>query len=151
MDQVTSILRQLGVNNTFWIQLGYFFVCYIFMSQFLFKPYMKNLEFRKKNTTVNNDEATKLNSSIGHLAMDYQGQVKRQNAKGAAVYDKLKAEGVAEEDRLLTAAKKEAHEVMEQIKKKIQTDMVEARETLKAQTPQLSKLIASRVLGRELS
>ena len=151
MDQVSSILKQLGVDNTLWIQLGYFVVCYFFMSQFLFKPYMKNLEFRKKNTKVNNEEATKLNSTIENLAMDYQGQVKRQNEKGAAIYDKLKGEGLAEEERLLSAAKKEANDVLDQIKKKIQADMIEARESLKAQSPILSKMIASRVLGRELS
>ena len=150
MEQLASILKQLGVDYTLWIQLGFFFISYIALSQFLIKPYMANLEFRKKRTIINPEEATRLNSSIENLAMDYQGQVKRQNEKGTAIYEKLKAEGVAEEDRLIGAARAEASRLMDQVKKQIQTDMGTAKESLKAQVPQLSKLIASRVLGRDL-
>ena len=150
MEQLASILKQLGVDYTLWIQLWFFFISYIALSQFLIKPYMANLEFRKKRTIINPEEATRLNSSIENLAMDYQGQVKRQNEKGTAIYEKLKAEGVAEEDRLIGAARAEASRLMDQVKKQIQTDMGTAKESLKAQVPQLSKLIASRVLGRDL-
>ena len=151
MDQLLGILRQLGVNSTLWVQLVFFLVSYFFLSQFLFKPYMRNLEYRKKNTVGNAEEAIKLNSSAENLAMDYQGQVKAQNEKASSIYDKLKAEGLAEEERLVAQAKALASEVLEQTKRKIQEDMIAAQDALKGQIPQISRQIASRVLGRDLS
>ena len=151
MDQFLSILKQLGVDNSVWIQLVFFLISYAALSQLLFKPYMKNLDYRKKNTTGNAEEATRLNTAAENLAMDYQGQVKAQNAKAASIYDQLKAEGQAEEDRLVAGAKKQATQLLDETRKKIQTDMAAAKEGLKAQIPQISRQIASRVLGRELS
>ena len=105
MNQFLSILKQLGVDSSIWVQLGFFLICYFFLSQFLFKPYLANLDYRKKNTVGNAEEATKLNTAAEHLAMDYQGQVKAQNEKATAIYDKIRSEGVAEEDRLVAAAR----------------------------------------------
>src|ERR1051326_7253553 len=101
MDQFLTILRQLGVNQTIWIQLALFLVCYFFLSQFLFKPYMANLAYRKKSTTGSAEEAVQLNKSTESLAMEYQGKVKNQNEKATSIYDKLKAEGRSQEEKLL--------------------------------------------------
>ena len=151
MNQFLSILKQLGVNRTIGDQLLLFLICYFFLSRFLFKPYLANLDYRKKNTVGNADEATRLNTAAEHLAMDYQGQVKAQNEKATAIYDKLKAEGLAEEDRLVAAARAQGSDVLDQTRALIQKEMGVAKTALKEQIPQLVRQIASRVLGREIS
>ncbi|MDZ4677306.1 MAG: ATP synthase F0 subunit B [Oligoflexia bacterium] len=145
-----EILAQLGVNQTLWIQLAFFIVAYLMLSNFLFKPYRRNLEYRKKNTSGTVEEATKLTASTEGLAMDYQGRMKRHNESAADIYNVLKSEGHAEEEKLLLQARERANLLIEQARKKISTDMVTAREGLRAQVPQLSSTIASQVLGRDI-
>jgi F-type H+-transporting ATPase subunit b len=145
-----EILTQLGVNQTIWIQLGFFIISYIFLSTFLFKPYRRNLEYRKKNTSGTVEEAAKLTSATESLAMDYQGRMKRHNEKAAAIYDQLKNEGHADEERILTQAREHASLLIEQTRTKINSDMTVAKEALRAQVPHLSSSIASSVLGRDV-
>jgi F-type H+-transporting ATPase subunit b len=146
-----EILRQLGVNDTIWIQLVLFLIAYFFLSQFLFKPYQRNLKYREKNTGGSVEEATQLNASAERLAMDYQGKMKSQNEQATALYEQFKSQGQAEEDRIVAAAREEAARLMEQTRIKISTDIKQAREVMRAQIPQLSGQIASRVLGRDIS
>ncbi len=145
-----AILTQLGVNQTFWIQLAYFFIAYFFVSNFLIKPYKANLEYRKKNTGGSLDQATSINNDTEKLVVQYQEKAKAQNEAAQSIFEKLKTEGQNEEDKLISAARKHGGETVDQTKKKIVAELVAARDSLKAQVPQISEMIASRVLGRKL-
>jgi F0F1-type ATP synthase membrane subunit b/b' len=145
-----SILTQLGVNQTFWIQLAYFFIAYFFVSQFLVKPYKANLEYRKKNTGGSLDQATNINNETEKLVLQYQDKAKAQNETAQSIFEKLKTEGQLEEDKLISASRKQGGEIVDHTKKKIVTELVAARDSLKTQVPQISELIAGRVLGRKL-
>ena len=146
-----SILTQLGVNQTFFIQLAFFFISYFFVSQFLIKPYRRNLEYRKKNTGGSVDEAAHLNLETERLVGEYQQKAKAQNESAQGIYEKFRAEGQQEEERIISVARKQSQDAIEQTKKKISQELSTARESLRNQVPQLSELIASRVLGRKLS
>jgi F0F1-type ATP synthase membrane subunit b/b' len=145
-----SILTQLGVNQTFWIQLAYFFIAYFFVSKFLIKPYRANLEYRKKNTGGSLNEATSINSETERLVLQYQDKAKAQNETAQSVFEKLKIEAQHEEEKLISTARNHGGELVDQTKKKIIAELVAARDSLKGQVPQISELIASRVLGRKL-
>jgi F-type H+-transporting ATPase subunit b len=150
MQKLLEILAQLGLDHTVWIQLVFFIISYVFVSQFLFRPYMRNLAYRKKNTSGALDEAGKLATVTESLAMDFQGRMKKQNETAENAYGKLRAEGLLEEEKLLTAARNQATKVVEETKEKISTEIARTKEELRAQIPQLSTLIASRLLGREI-
>ena len=145
-----EILTQLGVDKTIWIQLGFFFLSYFFLSQFLFKPYARNLEFRKKNTTVAVEEANKIMTATEFLSMDYEGKMKTQNEQFLIAYNKIKNEGHEEEQKLLAAARLRAEGMIAEAGKKIEKEIKVAREQLQKQVPELSKLTAKKLLGRDL-
>ena len=145
-----EILKQLGVDQTIWIQLGFFIVSYLFLSNFLFKPYQRNLNFRKKNIPGRLEEANALSASAEKLAGDYSGKVKSQNSDALALYNKIKAEGVATEEKLLAAASEKALQVIEENRARISREITSAKVELQNQIPQLSALTAGRVLGRDL-
>jgi F-type H+-transporting ATPase subunit b len=146
-----EILAQLGLDQTVWIQLVFFLISYLFLSKFLFAPYMRNLEFRKKNTGGSVEEASKTAADTERLVLDYQSKMKAQNESATVVYNKLKQEAQSEEEKLVTAARAKSSELVDQTKKKIATDIAVSRDNLRGQVPQLSGLIASRVLGRDLT
>ena len=150
MQKLLEILSQLGLDQTVWIQLCLFVFSYIFLSQFLFRPYLRNLKFRKKNTGGALDEATQLTALTEKIASDYQGKLKKQNELADEEYSKLKSEGSQEEEKLLIAARIRANQMLDEAKKKISSEMTKTKEELRNQIPQLSSLIASRLLGRDL-
>jgi len=145
-----QILYDLGVNQTFWIQLAYFLISYFFVSQFLIKPYKANLEFRKKNTGGSLTHASTLNVETEKLMIQYQEKAKAQNATAQTVFEKLRLEAQGEEERLIGSSRKKGNEIIDQTKKKVITELSLARDQLKAQVPLISELIASRVLGRKV-
>lgn len=145
-----EILKQLGVNETVWIQLGFFILSYFFLSTFVFKPYRRNLEFRKKNTSGSMEEATRLSAATEVLVMDYQGRMKSQNEKAQTIYNQLRNEALAEEEKLVAAARDRANKIIEDTRLKITREIEAGRRTLESQIPELSSLTASQVLGRDL-
>ena len=145
-----EILRQLGLDQTVWIQLGFFIVSYVFLSQFLFKPYQRNLQFRSKNTGGALDEAAQMSASNERLAMDYQGRMKKQNETAEQIYSQLKMEGAAEEDKLVAAAKESATKLLELARVQITNEVTAAKKQLEEQIPEMSEMIASRLLGRSV-
>lgn len=145
-----EILRQLGLDQTVWIQLGFFIISYFFLSQFLFKPYKRNLQFRSKNTGGALDEATQMSALNERLAMDYQGKMKKQNETAEQIYSKFKMEGAAEEGKLVAAAKESAAKALESTRAQITKEVTAAKNQLKEQIPQMSEMIASRLLGRSV-
>jgi F-type H+-transporting ATPase subunit b len=150
MHKLLEILAQLGLDQTVWIQLCLFITAYFFLSTFLFKPYQRNLKFRKKNTGGALEEATQLVQVTERLAMDYQGRMKKQNQAAEEVYEKIRSEGTKEEEKLILAAKAKAGALLVETKKQITSEISRTKEELRLQIPQLSKLIASRLLGRNL-
>jgi F-type H+-transporting ATPase subunit b len=145
-----DIIQQLGINSTAWVQLGFFLVSYIFLSQFLFKPYMRILELRKKNTVGNVDEASKLSTSTEALILEYQNKLQAHNQEAAKISEKIKLEGAQQEEKILSEARTRSTEIVEETRSKVTKDIGAARESLKSQVTQMSRNMASRVLGREL-
>ena len=96
------------------------------------------------------DEATQLSSITERLAMDYQGKIKKQNEEAELVFSRFKAEGTVEEDKIISQARSQAAQLMDETKKEIAREMSSAKEELRSQIPQISGLIASRLLGRNL-
>jgi ATP synthase F0 subunit b len=129
----------------------FFGISYFFVSQFMIKPYQRNLAYRKKNTGGSLAEANNINAGTEKLVAQFQEQLKKQNETCQSIYEKIKNEGLQEEERILSAARTQGSELIDQTKKKIASELKSAKESLKAQIPELGELIASRVLGRDLS
>lgn len=145
-----EILTQLGINSTIWIQLCFFVITYMAVSQLIFKPYSRNLKYRRKHTVEAAEEANKLISHSDILALEYDEKVKHQNEKILHLFGQLKSEGVAEEHKLLLAARQNAEKMMKETNIKISKEISQASETLKKQIPEMSKTVASKLLGRNV-
>jgi F0F1-type ATP synthase membrane subunit b/b' len=146
-----SVLRDLGVNETAPLMAVFFGISYFFISQFIVKPYQINLAYRKKNTGGSLAEANAINAGTEKLIAEYQEKLKKQNDTSQSVYEKIKSEGLSEEEKIISAARKQGADLVEQTKKQIASEVAVGKESLRAQIPELSDLIASRVLGRKIS
>ncbi len=77
MEIVTSILTQLGVNNTFYYQFAIICVLYFISSKFLFVPLQKVLDLRAEKTTKTEKLAGELNEKYKNLKYEYDEKLER--------------------------------------------------------------------------
>lgn len=145
-----DILAQLGIDKTVFHQLGLFLVSYFFLSKFLFQPYLRNLEYRRKNTGGSIEEAGELEAQAAVAAEKFRNELSAQNQELQAAYQKIKGEGQATQEKLLTDAREKASNLLKKNRQQIETEMAEAQKSLKKDIPEISSLVAGRVLGRDL-
>ena len=145
-----DILFQLGLNKTVIPQFVFFIVSTFFLTFFLFRPYMKILEVRRKSTSGTSEHAAHLIAATEELAMDYEGKVRTQNEKLVETFAELKKHGAVEESRILTEARLRAQDTLAKNQKQIVQELGTARVELEKQIPILAGSIASKVLGREI-
>ena len=77
MEIVTSILTQLGINNTFYYQFAVICVLYFISSKFLFIPLQKVLDLRAEKTTKTQELAGELNDRYKNLKYEYDEKLER--------------------------------------------------------------------------
>ena len=77
MEIVTSILTQLGINNTFYYQFAVICVLYFISSKFLFVPLQKVLDLRAEKTTKTEQLAGELNEKYKNLKYEYDERLER--------------------------------------------------------------------------
>ena len=70
---------------------------------------------------------------------------------GAGARETLKQEGAQAEVTLLEEVKRQAELEWATVEKKIKADMAKARKSLQTQTQSFAQLLATKILGRELS
>ena len=145
-----EILYQLGLDKTFWIQLVCFLVSGFFLSVFMFRPYLRIIEARRKSTVGATDHAAHLVAATDALVMDYEGKVRSQNEKLTDTFAEFKKRGAAEEERLLAEARARAQALMTENNARIAKEIGAAQKDLETQVPALANAIAAKVLGREL-
>jgi len=77
VEIVTSILTQLGINNTFYYQFAVICVLYFISSKFLFVPLQKVLDLRAEKTTKTEQLAGELNEKYKNLKYEYDERLER--------------------------------------------------------------------------
>src|SRR5688572_9461375 len=100
-----EILYQLGLNNTFWSQLAFFLISSIFLWKFMFTPYVRIIEYRRKNTVGATDQAAHLIAAADQLAVDYEGRVKSQTERVNTIFSEIKKQSAAEEEKIIAEAR----------------------------------------------
>ena len=149
MDIVTGILTQLGVNSTFFIQLGIFMVVFVFTWKVAFSPYYRAFEAREARTTGSEEAANDLLKQTEALEKEYQEKARALNLEIKRVYDAQRKIAVKEQERLLAEARDEAKNYITDAREKIQSEYNRAREELFAQTDSIGQTMAAQLTTQE--
>ncbi|MCB0350575.1 MAG: ATP synthase F0 subunit B [Bdellovibrionales bacterium] len=150
MAAVANIITALGIDTSLWLQLGIFAVTFIFLNQFVFKPYYKAFDARQGQTVGNNEKAEQIFAQTRELEALYQRKARNLNAEIKEIYDKTRVEANREQERIQAEAREKAKNSMEEVRAKILEQFNHAREELIKQTPELSKIISKKLLPPEV-
>lgn len=142
-----ELFKTLGLDVTVFIQFGLFVFVYIFLSNILFKPYIKAFNKRKDQTIGKTDTAERYIAEAEDLEKEYETKAREISLKFKVIHDESRSSALKEHDKLVTEARSQAKELTDQAKKEITTQTQQAKSELKAQIPIIAKSISEQMVG----
>jgi F-type H+-transporting ATPase subunit b len=112
---------------------------------------LKNLNKRESIIKSLKDETENLNKKADKLIEEYNISIANAKKESIDIINKAKAEAITEQNRIISEAKDEFKEMVDDAKKKIHAETETASLKLKEGAEPLSRLLAKKVLGREVN
>lgn len=145
-----ELFTALGIDSTLYVQIGVFLVTFIFLKYVLFDPYFAAFQERDRKTVGQVGEAEKYIAETKALEERYAAEAKKINEEYKSIYDKTRSEALKiYEDRVQTARNLAKTEV-ESSRAEISKHAESAKKEIENELPQISELISSRLLGKDL-
>lgn len=141
----------LAPDISFFIQLGLFFTVYLLLNFLLIQPALRVLDKRKTVTQGVKEAVEGLRHKTDKLIADYEGKLYQAKLRGAALKEKIKKEGEAEGERILSKAREAADSHLTEMQARLAKEQDAAELQLKKMSEELAKKMAEKVLERSLS
>lgn len=141
----------IDLDWTLYAQLINFLLLVFLLNLVLFRPIRNALRERQARLLAQEADINLLSVQGGTMASEIKEKLAAARRDGAGAREALKQEGSKAEASLLEEVKREVDQEWAGVEKKIKEDMGKARKSLKAQTESFAQMLASKILGRELS
>ena len=140
---------ELDFNNVVVFQVVIFVFLILVLKPLLFDPMLKVFALREERTEGARQTARELEERAGELLTRYETELRRVSHAAAEERDRLRAEATKLEAQILSEARAAATKIVEEGRKRIETEASSIRFELGKQSERLAGDIATRVLGRE--
>jgi F-type H+-transporting ATPase subunit b len=139
----------LDFNNVVVFQAVIFVFLIVVLKPLLFDPMLKVFGLREERTEGARETARELEEQAGELLTRYEAELTRVNQAAAEERDRLRAETTKLEAQILNEARGAAAKILEDGRRRIESEVNAVRFELGKQSERLASDIATRVLGRE--
>jgi F-type H+-transporting ATPase subunit b len=140
----------IDLDGTVFVQLAMFFIAFFVLKSLVFKPMLAVLDARDEAIDGAKDLAKRLEVEVKEKQASFEAELRKVRGASGEERDRLRAEGLELERRLLDKVRAETHKLVTDAKVKLDAEAQLARQKLAAQRPELAREIASKVLGREV-
>jgi F-type H+-transporting ATPase subunit b len=141
----------IDIDWTLYAQLINFLLLVFLLNVVLFRPIRAIIKERQAKLLAQEAEINLLSDQGHSLEDEIKEKLAEARRAGAGARESLKQEGAQAEATLLEEVKKQVEMEWATVEKKIKADMAKAREALQTQTQSFAQLLATKILGRELS
>ncbi|MBU4230961.1 MAG: hypothetical protein L6277_00935 [Desulfobacterales bacterium] len=141
----------IDIDWTLYAQIINFLLLVVLLNVVLFRPIRSALRDRQAKLLAQETEINVLTDKGRSLEDEIREELAAARRAGAGARETLKQEGAQAEATLLEEVKRQAELEWATVEKKIKADMAKARASLKTQTQSFAQLLATKILGRELS
>lgn len=140
----------IDIDGTVLVQFAIFIAMFIVLRQFLFKPYMQMREDRAHRISSAETAAAETQKRAAQLEKDFKE--KMDKAKQSAEDERLKLshQGRQREEELLSSARERAQGRIRATREQVATQVAKAQTDLSQRAEALSKVLATKLLGREV-
>ena len=141
----------IDIDWTLYAQIINFLLLVFLLNVVLFRPIRNALRDRQAKLLAQEAEINLLTDQGRSLEDEILEELAAARRAGAGARETLKQEGAQAEATLLEEVKRQAELEWATVEKKIKADMAKARASLKTQAQSFAQLLATKILGRELS
>jgi F-type H+-transporting ATPase subunit b len=141
----------IDIDWTLYAQIINFLLLVFLLNVVLFRPIRNVLKARQAKLLAQESEINVLTDKGRSLEDEIKEELAAARRAGAGARETLKQEGAQAEATLLEEVKRQVELEWGTVEKKIQTDMAKARASLQKQAQSFAQLLATKILGRELS
>lgn len=141
----------IDIDWTVYAQIINFLLLVFLLNVVLFRPIRNALKERQAKLLAQETEINLLTAQGRSLEDEIREELAAARRAGAGARETLKQEGAQAEVTLLEEVKRQAELEWATVEKKIQADMAKARASLQTQAQTFAQLLATKILGRELS
>ena len=141
----------IDIDWTLYAQIINFLLLVFLLNVVLFRPIRKALKDRQAKLLAQETEINVLTDKGRSLEDEIKEELAAARRAGAGARETLKQEGAQAEATLLEEVKRQVELEWGTVEKKIKADMAKARASLQTQAQSFAQLLATKILGRELS
>jgi F-type H+-transporting ATPase subunit b len=141
----------IDIDWTLYAQIINFLLLVFLLNVVLFRPIRKALRERQAKLLAQETEINVLTDKGRSLEDEIKEELASARRAGAGARETLKQEGAQAETTLLEEVKRQVEVEWAAVEKKIKADMAKARASLQTQAQSFAQLLATKILGRELS
>lgn len=141
----------IDFDRTFLVQMGVFFLLVLLLKPLLFDPVLKIFEQREERTEGAKKAARQMQEKAGELLRSYERELERVTRVATEERERLRGETTRLEAEILREARTVSNQMVDQGRKKIESEVNAIRFNLGKQSEIIARDIATRVLGREVS
>jgi F-type H+-transporting ATPase subunit b len=154
LASISTAFGQGGVNVdldlTVFLQAGLFVVLLLILKPLLFDPLLKLFEEREKRIEGARAQARRIDEKSAGALATYEAAMAKARAEANAERDKLRAEATKIEAEILAKMRQTTSQLMDEGKRKVDEEAAGVRRALLAESGELARELAGRVLGREV-
>lgn len=145
-----ELFTALGIDSTLYLQIGVFLVTFVFLKYVLFDPYFAAFTEHSRQTVGQVDEAEQYIQETKRLQEDYSLKARKINEEYKNIYDKTRSEALKIYEERIVFARNKAKEDVDAARAQISKAAEAAKKEIKQELPQISEMISSRLLGKDL-
>ena len=141
----------IDIDWTLFAQIINFLLLVFLLNVVLFRPIRNAIKDRQAKLLAQEAEFNLLMDQGRSLEDEIKEKLAAARREGAGARETLKQEGAQAEASLLEEVKHQVEVEWATVEKKIKADMAKARTSLHKQAQTFAQLLATKILGRELS
>ncbi len=132
-------------------QLVTFLVLVFLLNKVLFRPIREALKARQARMDAQKSDIDFMETTGQGVDSETKDKLAAARREGVEARESLKQKGSEAEAALLEGIKREVDQEWSQVEERIKSEVAQARKSLQTQTQSFAQLLASKILGRELS
>jgi F-type H+-transporting ATPase subunit b len=136
------------INATFLIQLVLFLLLFVWLSQFLFAPFLRLFDERERRIVGAADEAKRYLGSADEKTALVEQKTREAQAEARKLLTDLRTEGARKEAEIIDEGRKKAQARLDEARAELFASTEEARAALKADSEKIAADIVVKILGR---
>lgn len=147
---LANILKQLGINDTLWIQLGIFTVLFLLLRFFFFVPFLRLIELREKETSGAEKDAAELLKKAEANEAEYGAKLSAVKKQARDNSESILARAKTDAAQRVNTARAGTKEKIETGRAKIMTEAKGALESARSQSERIAGMIVAKLMNTKV-